>query len=75
METKIWVNITFNVYEQLKGKDEFLATLNQEGIVVQERKIWHPAACTGQEIDAILYPIWRNYSKFPNSSKENKEEN
>ena len=57
METKIWVNITFNVYDQLKGKDEFLATLNQEGIVVQERKKWHPAACTGQEIDAILVLI------------------
>lgn len=57
METKIWVNITFNAYNQLEGKDEFLSTLKQEGIVVQERREWQPAACTGQEIDTILVLI------------------
>ena len=57
METKIWVNITFNAYDQLVGKDEFLAALKREGVVVQEREKWYPAACTGQEIDIILVLI------------------
>ena len=43
METKIWVNITFNAHDQLVGKDDFLAALQGEGIVVQERKKWQPA--------------------------------
>lgn len=45
METKILVNITFNAYDQLVGKDEFLAALKRDGIVVQEREKWQPAAC------------------------------
>lgn len=45
METKIWVNITFNAYDQLVGKDEFLAALKIDGIVVHERENWKPAAC------------------------------
>lgn len=53
METKIWVNITFNAYDQLKGKDEFLVALKQDGVVVQERKEWYPAFCTGQEIGIV----------------------
>lgn len=57
METKILVNITFNAYDQLVGKDEFLAALKRDGIVVQEREKWQPAACTGQEIDIILVLI------------------
>lgn len=57
METKIWVNITFNAYDQLVGKDEFLTALKRDGIVVQEREKWQPAACTGQEIDIILVLI------------------
>ena len=57
METKIWVNITFNSYDQLKGKDEFLATLKQDGVVVQERKEWYPAFCTGQEIGIVYILI------------------
>ncbi len=57
MEAKIWVNITFNAYDQLVGKNEFLTELKREGIVVQEREKWYPAACTGQEIDIILVLI------------------
>lgn len=57
METKIWVNITFNSYDQLKGKEEFLATLKQEGVVVQVRKEWYAGACTGQEIGIVYILI------------------
>ena len=57
METKIWVNITFNAYDQLKGKDEFLVALKQDGVVVQERKKWYPAFCTGKEIGIVYILI------------------
>lgn len=57
METKIWVNITFNSYDQLKGKEEFIAALKQDGVVVQERKKWYPAFCTGQEIGIVYILI------------------
>lgn len=53
METRIWINITFNAYDQLKGKEEFLAALKQDGVVVQERKIHYPSCCTGQEVEVI----------------------
>lgn len=64
METKIWVNITFNAYDQMAGKDEFLATLKQEGVVVQERKKWYPAYCTGQEIGLVCILINSPILKF-----------
>lgn len=57
METKIWVNVTFNSYDQLKGKEEFIAALKQDGVVVQERKEWYPAFCTGQEIGIVYILI------------------
>lgn len=64
METKIWVNITFNTDEQLQGKDEFLATLKQEGIVVQERKKWYPAYCSGQEVEVLQMLINSPFFNF-----------
>lgn len=64
MKTKIWVNITFNSYDQLEGKDEFLATLKQDGVVVQERKEWYPACCTGQEIGVVYILLNSPFLKF-----------
>ena len=64
METNIWVNITFNAYDQLQGKDEFLATLKQEGIVVQERKKWYPAYCSGQEVEVLQMLINSPFFSF-----------
>lgn len=53
MEIKIWINITFNSYNQLDGKDEFLTTLKQDGVVIQKRTKWYPSYCTGQEISLL----------------------
>ena len=51
-EPQIWINITFNDYNLIKGKDEFLEELRSKAIV-QERTKWYPAACTGFEIETI----------------------
>ncbi len=63
METKIWINITFNAENRIKGKNEFMASLQQDGVVIQERKTWLPAACTGQEIEIFQILINSDFLK------------
>ena len=55
MENKIWIRIVSNNYCLLKDKDELIEELRQV-CVVQEKKVWHPAACTGFEfVSEILF--------------------
>ena len=55
MENKIWIRIESNNYCLLEGKDELIENLRQV-CVVQEKKVWYPAACTGFEfVSEILF--------------------
>lgn len=49
----IWIQLTFNSNGDLEGKDELIEELRKV-CVVQERKEWYPAACTGSEFFAAL---------------------
>jgi hypothetical protein len=48
MNNDIWIQITFNSKEHYKGKDKLIEELRQV-CVVQERKLWYPAADSGSE--------------------------
>lgn len=49
----IWIQLTFNSNGVFEGKDELIEELRKV-CVVQERKKWYPAACTGAEFFAAL---------------------
>jgi hypothetical protein len=53
MSNDIWIQLTFNSYGNFEGKDELIEELRKV-CVVQERKKWYPAACTGAEFFATL---------------------
>ena len=53
MNNDIWIKITFNCESNLEGKEELIEDLRKV-CVVQERKLWYPAACTGSEFFAEI---------------------
>lgn len=53
MSNDIWIQLTFNSNGDFEGKDELVEKL-REVCVVQVRKEWYPAACTGAEFFAII---------------------